>query len=93
MDMQNVKDETFGERLRRMRKLQGLTLMQLGERSGIWFTAISKWERDERIPRVQYLKKVADALGVPLDYLTEPLKDEPANGNQPEEDSKEGGNE
>ena len=88
MNMLNVSPETFGQRLRRIRKLQGLTLKQLAEKSGIWFTAISRWERDERIPKVKHLKKVADALGVPLDYLTEPLKEEPNNG-QPQEEQEE----
>lgn len=46
---------------------QGLTISALEKRSGLKNATICKWR--DSIPRVDSLKKVADALGVTVDVL------------------------
>ena len=62
---------TIGQRIRVSRRACGLSLRDLESRIGNRVTAqaISKYERDESIPRSGVLIALADALDVPIDYL------------------------
>lgn len=59
----------LGEKITKLKKLKNLSQVDLAEATGISRDAISKYERGDAIPSVQYAKKIADALGVSLDYL------------------------
>ena len=59
----------LGEKITKLKKLKNLSQVDLAEVTGISRDAISKYERGDAIPSVQYAKKIADALGVSLDYL------------------------
>lgn len=59
----------LGERLRRLRRQQGLTLEALAEASGISKSMISLAERGESSPSAGVLDKLAGALGVPTGVL------------------------
>jgi len=61
----------FGKRIRVSRRACGLSLRDLEARIGNRVTAqaISKYERDESMPSSGVLIALADALGVPIDYL------------------------
>lgn len=61
--------ETFGERLRAERKRQGLTMRQLGDMCGLHLSAIGQYELDQHNPTIWAAARIADALGVSLDYL------------------------
>ena len=61
--------ESFGERLKTLRKKAGLTQEELADRSGFSIATIRRWEWGERIPRVDDIKKIARALGVSVDDL------------------------
>lgn len=56
----------IGERLRAARREAGLTQIQLGERVGRDHRTIHRWEYAMRIPDLNDLLLLADALGVPL---------------------------
>ncbi len=71
-----TQKETFGERIRRLRKMAGLTLQELSRLTGISEGHLSRIERQERYTRAKYIKKLAEALHVSADYLLEPLNDE-----------------
>ena len=58
-----------GNHLRELRIAAKLTVAGLAARSGIKARAISSWERNERVPRVDRAKAVADALGVRVDEI------------------------
>ena len=62
---------TVGQRIRVSRRACGLSLRDLEARIGNRVTAqaISKYERDESMPSSGVLIALADALGVPIDYL------------------------
>ncbi|WP_432184840.1 helix-turn-helix domain-containing protein [Streptomyces tendae] len=61
----------IGERLREARHHAGLTQLQLGERIGRDHRTIHRWEYAQRIPDLQDLLLLADAVGVPLRDLVD----------------------
>lgn len=61
---------TFGKRLRSVRKDLGLTQKELGERIGVGRTTISEYESGKIVPRQDGLIKLAEVLGVNVDFLT-----------------------
>lgn len=68
----------FAERLRELRRQKDLSQSDLGERVGLHFTHISRYERGLSRPTADTLKRLADALGVSGDYLLEGATDEAA---------------
>jgi transcriptional regulator with XRE-family HTH domain len=59
----------FPDRLRNAREKKGLSQAQLAERAGFQPSAISHFESGRRSPSFENLNKLADALGVTIDYL------------------------
>lgn len=59
----------LGEKITKLKKLKNLSQVALAEVTGISRDAISKYERGDSVPSVDYAKRIADALGVSLDYL------------------------
>lgn len=62
---------TFGQKLIEARKKRGLSQEQLGKMIEVDKRIISRYETDKTIPSIDVAKKIADALQVSLDYLTE----------------------
>ena len=58
-----------GPRLRALRKRRGVTLEQLGERTGISVSTLSRLESGGRKPTLELLLRLARAHEVPLDQL------------------------
>lgn len=56
--------ETFGNRLKALRKSKGLNQTQLAEKIGVSLLTLFRWEKDERQPRMNEIKALAKALGV-----------------------------
>ena len=46
----------------------------LAKELGIFFTAISKWEKDEYLPSIVYLNKMKKIFKVTLDEIVEDVK-------------------
>ena len=59
----------FGEKITKLKKLKKMSQVELAKVTGISRDAISKYERGDVLPSVEYAKRIADALGVSLDYL------------------------
>ena len=59
----------IGEKITKLKKSKKLSQTDLAKITGISRDAISKYERNEVVPSVDYAKRIADALGVSLDYL------------------------
>jgi len=53
----------------RYRKELGLTQEALGEKLGISFQAVSKWETGQTIPETTLLPKLAQILSISVDKL------------------------
>lgn len=64
MDMKMV-----GSQISMLRKQKGLTQNELGERLGISFQAVSKWERGETLPDTAILLDLAEVLETTVDYI------------------------
>lgn len=60
---------TFGRNLREIRKASGLSQEALAERLHSTKQVVSKYETDQRTPKVTVANEYAVALGVPLDFL------------------------
>ena len=61
--------ETFGQRLQRLRKNANLTQEDVATKLNITAQAVSKWENDVSAPDISVLVELSDFLGVTLDEL------------------------
>lgn len=68
----------FAERLRTLRKQKDLSQTELGQRAGLHYTHIGRFERGASRPGGDTLKRLADALDVTGDYLLDGAQDEAA---------------
>lgn len=62
-------NDMFAKRLKSLRRTQGLSQVQLGEKLGVKKQSICNWENDNIRPSVEMLEKAADFFGVSTDYL------------------------
>lgn len=60
----------FGSKIVKLRKQKGLNRDDLGKIVGSSGAMIGKYERNQMTPSVEMAKKIAEALGISLDYLT-----------------------
>lgn len=60
----------FGERLTSVRKKRKTSQDELAKAIGVHAPVIGRYERDEVKPSIEVAAKIAQALGVSLDYLT-----------------------
>jgi len=60
---------TIGKRIRQRREALNITQEELGKVLGVTAQHISVIEQDKRVPSFAFLIKLADSLGVSIDYL------------------------
>src|SRR5690242_16075246 len=68
-----MNDSKIGERIRKARQDKRLSQGQLGEKTGLSTMGISYLESGQRKAKIEDLNKIADALGVSLSYILEPI--------------------
>jgi transcriptional regulator with XRE-family HTH domain len=61
----------IGERIALLRKQKGWSQTDLAKKVDASREAIGKYERNESSPAVETAKRIADVLGVTLDYLVD----------------------
>ncbi|HEX8419283.1 MAG TPA: helix-turn-helix transcriptional regulator [Sphingomonas sp.] len=76
--LENEMSEGFSQRLRTLRKARDLSQTQLGEKAGLHYTHIGRFERGTSRPGGDTLKRLADALDTTSDYLLDGASDEAA---------------
>lgn len=76
--LENETGEGFSQRLRTLRKARDLSQTQLGEKAGLHYTHIGRFERGTSRPGGDTLKRLADALDTTSDYLLDGASDEAA---------------
>ena len=59
----------FAERLKELRIEKGLSLKQLAKEINVTDIAISRWERELRLPNIENLTNLAKFFSVTTDYL------------------------
>ena len=64
-----ISAEKVGKQILILRKAKGITQNELGERLGISFQAISKWERGETLPDTALLADLANVLETTIDNI------------------------
>ena len=64
MDMKAV-----GSQISDLRRAKGMTQAELGERLGVTFQAVSKWERAETLPDTAILPDLAAVLETTVDNI------------------------
>lgn len=64
-----IDHKTVGNTIASLRSNKGITQAELGERIGVSFQAVSKWERGETLPDISILPVLADVLGTTIDYI------------------------
>jgi transcriptional regulator with XRE-family HTH domain len=60
---------SLGSRLTTIRKEHKISQSELAEKAGIHANVLGRYEREEATPSVDMASKIADVLGVSLDYL------------------------
>ena len=55
---------TTGQRIQQARKNAGLSQKQLGEKLGLSASMIGQWENDLRKPKIETIRRIADAIGI-----------------------------
>lgn len=65
----NLDMKKVGNQISMLRKTKGLTQNELGERLGVSFQAVSKWERGESLPEVSILIDLANILETSVDNI------------------------
>ena len=62
--------EQLGDRIRKLRESRNMTQTELSEILGMkTYTTVSKWEKNENLPKGKDLKKLAEIFNVTSDYL------------------------
>lgn len=59
----------IAEKIRNLRKEKNLTLKDLGEKTGLSISFLSQVENNSSSLAITSLKKIADALNVPITYF------------------------
>lgn len=67
--MKGVKKMKLGERIKERRKELLMTQKELGDKLEITQKQISKYERNESVPPLEQIEKLAEALKVPIGYF------------------------
>lgn len=64
-----ISGETIGERIKVFRLAQGMTQKELGAQMGVDQSTVRKYEAGKLNPKIETVKKIADALGVDMNAL------------------------
>lgn len=64
-----ISGETIGERIKAFRLARGMTQKELGAQMGIDQSTVRKYEAGKLNPKIETVKKIADALGVDMNAL------------------------
>lgn len=73
---------SFGDKVRHYRKLKKMTQRQLAERIGVSQRTIASYESCGAMARSTTLRRLADALGVSVDYLKRDEITDPSYGKE-----------
>lgn len=64
----------IGRNIARLRKEKGMTQMEMADRMGISYQAVSNWERGETMPDISKLPELADIFEVSIDQILDNQK-------------------
>jgi len=70
-NMDDYLEKGIGKRIKHFRKSNALSMRDLAQKSGLSANAISRIERGENSPTISSLKRISEALGIPINDLFE----------------------
>lgn len=70
---------TYGYKIKEARKKASMTQKELSEKAGISINSIKKYETTDRVPKMETIKKIAEALGINFIHLI-PIRGEEDDG-------------
>lgn len=59
----------FGDKLKRIMLEKGLTQRELGKILGVYGSQVNGWCTNKKIPTITTVKKIAEALNIPISYF------------------------
>lgn len=59
-----------GDNIKKFREAAGLSKTELAQKCGLSRNSIYKYEKNEMVPKIEQLKKISTALGVPVSNLS-----------------------
>ncbi len=77
MEEQDTLATVIGKNLTRLRKMSGMTQLELAEKLNYSDKSVSKWEQGNGIPDVRILVQLADLFNVSVDDLVREHKEKP----------------
>ena len=79
-----MEKHSVGQTIAALRKKKGWTQVELAEKLQVSDKAVSKWEKDDSYPSIEFLPVLASLFGVTIDYLiTGAMKSEKVVANTP----------
>ena len=64
-----MEKHSVGQTIAALRKKKGWTQVELAEKLQVSDKAVSKWEKDDSYPSIEFLPVLASLFGVTIDYL------------------------
>lgn len=64
-----MNQEKIGKLIAKLRKEKGLTQQELGDKVGVGYRAVSKWETGSTLPDISIIKELSTILGISSDEL------------------------
>ena len=61
-----MEEDRYGRRIRAFRKLKRIQQTEFAKRIGISVTILGRIERGEKMPSIEQLQKIADALSIDI---------------------------
>ena len=74
LNQQTLNTKSIGNKIAEARKKINISQAQLAERLFISAQAVGKWERGESMPDIITFNRLAEILGVDLNYFSESLQ-------------------
>lgn len=71
------KKHSVGKTIAMLRKEKGWTQVELAEKLQVSDKAVSKWEKDDAFPSIEFFPALAELFGVSIDYLMTGKETEP----------------
>ncbi len=65
--------KTVGENIRYYRKLSGITQLDLSKKIGVSLMSVRRYESGERLPTIEIIGRIANALNIPIVKIKEDL--------------------
>ena len=69
-----MKQESFGNRIKELRELRGMTQLQLAEKMLVSRSTIANWETGNRLPDIDMLAQLAGCLNMNISVLMNELQ-------------------